>query len=143
MIKIVLVGALLTSSNAQGKEVHIQCPARYPASFVNLPDVPKGWDGQARVSGGVLLLGATYVEGEITRDSYGEMIGGPERKTKTGFERRYSTDGQIKDKWILCRYGDDGAIELFHRVPADITQCVIKTKPQKLPKDLIVTATCT
>lgn len=142
MIKILLLGAFFVSSAVQGKEVHIQCPARYPANFVNLPDVPKGWDGQARVSGGVLLLGATYVEGEITRDSYGEMIGRPEIKTKSGFERRYPTDGQIKDKWILCRYGDDGAIELFHRVPADITHCVIRTNPQKFPKDLIVNATC-
>lgn len=142
MIKILLIGALLFSSTVQGKEVHIQCPGRYPANFVNLPDIPKGWNGQARVSGGVLLLGATYVEGEITRDSYGEMIGGPEIKTKSGFERRYPTDGQIKDKWVLCRYGDDGAIELFHRVPAAITQCVIRTKPSKFKQDLLVTATC-
>lgn len=142
MIKILLFGAALMSSTTQGKEIHIQCPARYPTSFATLPAIPKGWDGQARVSGGVLLLGATYVEGEITRDSYGEMIGGPEIKTRNGLERRYPTNGQIKDKWILCRYGDDGAIELFHRVPADITQCVINTKPQKFPKDLIVTARC-
>jgi hypothetical protein len=142
MMKTLLLSAILISSTARGKEVQIQCPGRYPVDVVQLTDVPKGWDGQGRVRGQISLLGASYVEGPITGQSYGEMIGGQEIKTKYGLERRYRTDGQIKEKWLLCRYGGDGSIELFHRVPADITQCLITTKPQKFPKDLIVTATC-
>ena len=142
MIKILIFGVMLISSTAQGKEQQIQCPARYPADVVHLPEVPKGWDGQGRVSGNLPLLGASYAEGPITDQSYGEMLGGPDIKTKDGFEARYVTGSQIKGKWILCRYGNDGNVELFHRVSGDVTQCVIRTKRPKFPKDLIVTATC-
>ena len=142
MLKILLLGAILVSSGARGTEVQVKCPARYPADVVQLKDVPKGWDGQGRVSGKVLLSGASYVEGPITEQAYAEIIGGEDIKTKDGYESHYNLNGQVKEKWILCVYGRDGNIELFHRVPADVKHCVIKTKHQKFPKDLIVTATC-
>ena len=142
MIKILLFGAIFVSSTAQGKDQQIQCPARYPLNVVHLKDVPKGWNGEGYVRGALPLLGASYVEGPITGSSYGEIIGGPERKTKDGSEKRYNMDGQIKEKWIVCRYGNDGNIELFHRVAAESTQCVIRTRQPDPPNLPVVNITC-
>ena len=142
MIKLILFGATLIFSTAQGKELQLQCPARYPSEVLDLREVPKGWDGQGRVSGALPLLGASYVEGPITGESYAEIIGSGDIKTKEGSEARYFMDGQIKEKWILCRYGNDGNVELFHRVPSDATQCVIRTKRPKLPHLTVVQITC-
>lgn len=117
-------------------------PPRYPTAVVGLPQIPKGWDGQGQVRGALPLLGASYVEGPISGGSYAEIVGAGEVKTKTGYEKRYQLDGEFSEKWIVCRYGNDGSVELFHRVATTATQCVIRTTQSMLPKLPVIQATC-
>jgi len=88
------------------------------------------------------LSGASYVEGSIAGTAYAEVKGGGEFKTREGFEKRYLLDANTKEKWIVCRYGNDGNVELFHRVQPDATECVIQTRRPVFPKLHLVKVTC-
>jgi hypothetical protein len=143
-MKILLIVAILSSSSAaMGAEQIITCPERYPSGdYVQLADVPKGWDGEGRVTGSLPLIGAGFYAGPEVGGVRGEMMG-VGKKTKDGWETRFPMDAQMKEKWIACTYGQGGSVELLHRVaPAAQTLCVVITKKRKFPNKPIVTATC-
>ena len=114
---------------AHAAEVQVKCPVRYPSQDVRLSELPKGWDGGARVRESSVLQGAGFVNGP--EEGEAEMIGSGEIRTKEGHEVRYPS--VVGPKRLVCAYG--GGVELWHRLPVSATICIIKTKKQRTRQD--------
>ncbi len=142
MKRIFLFVLSIVSNFASAAEQHITCPARYPLATIRIADVPEGWDGEGQVSAHNRLIGAGFFLGSIEESSKGEMIGVGRIKTKDGYENRFPIPDGVFEKWVVCRYGNSGNIELYHRVTAKAKHCVIRTKVLKFPEIPTVNITC-
>lgn len=142
MKQLLFFALAFASNSANATEQHITCPPRYPSQLIKIAEVPKGWDGEGQIRNNRPLLGAGFVVGPIAEDSKAEWIGSGQIKTKSGTETRFRTDASIREKWIFCSYGNDGSVELYHRINELTTLCVIKTERPTFPADRKVTIVC-
>lgn len=136
-MKPLLFAPLLFISAAQATE--LQCPEHYPAQDIELP-APQGWSG--RVDGGARLIGAGVLVGKP--EDKGQLRG-QDRKTKDGYEIRYAGLNDFQEplqKWAFCSYGLGGELRLFHRMPDDTDECLVKHKRNRAPAIPTVRITC-
>jgi len=117
-------------------EQHIECPARYPAEDIALPQSGQ-WE-TGLVPAGIPLDGGGMYAGPIQRR--GELRGSERRikggsVTHFGFER----DQRPPGRWFVCYYGH---VQLMRRVADTATACKLTHKNPTFPDAPTVKLTC-
>lgn len=138
-MKIILLAVLSLPVAAPAAEQRIECPARYPAADVMLPETGK-WAtgrvlGRRPLEGGGMLIGPLEQQGELR---------GSDERIKDGFRTSFgfNPEQDPPGKWFLCYYGRDGSVQLAQRVTDTATSCTLTHKTKKFPLEPDVWITC-
>jgi hypothetical protein len=123
----------------------IECPARYPASDLNLAG------GAGRVQPARLSFAYMHI-GELHSE---QLLQGPERrKVKGGWDTDYDFPAD-ETKWLVCSYGgtewsgleriSPGTVQWWGKVAPQSTVCRLQVREKKMKgslSDWSVAATC-
>lgn len=130
-MKILMCAALVLSSIANAQP--IECPKLFPAKDTALPELAPGNVGKVRVRQAHLSFAYMYFG-----DLFGEqtLVGPEAKKVKGGWDSEYGFSPQDTN-WLICRYGGSswgsGDIELWQKVPPNVTSCVLKVRQVSEP----------
>ncbi|MEW6369490.1 MAG: STY0301 family protein [Pseudomonadota bacterium] len=135
-MKLLLLAALSLALPAQATEQRIECPARYPAEDIMLPQTGEWTTGL--VPAGIPLEGGGMLAGPI--DQRGELRGS-EQRIKGGFITSFAFEREQKPpgKWFICHYGH---VQLARRVADTTTACELTYKERKFPNEPDVRLIC-
>jgi hypothetical protein len=98
------------------------CPQSIPKASLHLVAPAQEWT--PFVSSPLYLSSAAPADGPPER--LGVLRERDATKTRTGWRRTYSLDGQYPDgKWLRCDYGAFGEVSLAKRLPDEISKCTV------------------
>ena len=127
-----------------------KCPDSYPGADAAL-GMPANLQGQARLQPSTLSMAYTYV-GELYGEQY--LVGPDVAHSNGQMDIRQGFRPEDK-KWLVCVYGGNewsgakqgviGPVQLWQRLDARITSCVLKVRKLKsstYPQPWTATAEC-
>jgi hypothetical protein len=138
MRNLLFTAVVLVTATANAQV--FKCPDSYPSADTAL-SMPAGLQGGARVQGSSLSMAYMYV-GELYGEQY---LVGPDVEHSNGkMDIQHGFRPEDK-KWLVCVYGGNewsgskqhiiGPVELWQKLDAKITSCVLKVRKVKMSSD--------
>jgi len=138
-MRFLLIAAVFLAFSAHAAELRLECPARYPAADVTLPQTGN-WD-TGLVVGQLPLVGAGMSIGPLAQR--GELRGS-EQRIKSGFRTQFKFDREQEppEKWFLCYYGAGGQVHLARRAADTTTSCTLTHEKKRFPHEPKIQVSC-
>jgi hypothetical protein len=131
---LALVSLLSTGQIVRAAEMTAECPSRIPGTVVKQNQPIDGWTvkvaEQLHLSGSGMLAGAPETETYLV----------PSRQTKD--THTYGFNKGDGERWLWCRYGGAGGVELAKRLDDKATTCTITNKTKKRENTMTASVSC-